>query len=100
MSCSINLSVTLQTQILSNVTSDFLKQMMTLRSINSVFILLILLKDAFRQQLITNGNESVNITYTLLGQLRNKTVVQFTDSPIHLQTVFNTLSARSALVEF
>ena len=37
MPCSINFSATLQTEILSTVTSDFLKQMIILKSFNSVF---------------------------------------------------------------
>ena len=36
MSCSIDFSVTLQTEILSKVTSGFLKQMIILKSFNSV----------------------------------------------------------------
>ena len=39
MPCSINFSVTLQTEILSTVTSDFLKQMIILKSFNSVLTL-------------------------------------------------------------
>ena len=36
MPCFINFSVTLQTEVLSTVTSDFLKQMIILKSFNSV----------------------------------------------------------------
>ena len=36
MPCSIDFSVTLQTEILSKVTSGFLKQMIILKSFNSV----------------------------------------------------------------
>ena len=39
MPCSINFSVTLQTEILFTVTSDFLKQMIILKSFNSVLTL-------------------------------------------------------------
>ena len=37
MPCSINFSLTLQTEILSTITSDFVKQMIILKSFNSVF---------------------------------------------------------------
>ena len=36
MPCSINILMTLQTEILSAVTSDFLKQMIIFKSFNSV----------------------------------------------------------------
>ena len=38
MPCSINFSVTLDTEILSTVTKDFLKQMTILKSLKSVFV--------------------------------------------------------------
>ena len=39
MPCSINFPVTLQTEIISTVTSDFLKQMIIRKSFNSVLYL-------------------------------------------------------------
>ena len=37
MPCSINFSMTLQTEVLSTVTSDFLKQKISIKSHNSMF---------------------------------------------------------------
>ena len=37
MACSINFSMTFQTEILSTATSDFLKQMTIFKSFNSIF---------------------------------------------------------------
>ena len=39
MSCSVNFSVSLQTEILSTVTSDFLKQMIILKEFNSLLLI-------------------------------------------------------------
>ena len=41
MLCSINFSMTLKTEMLSTVTSDFLKQMLILKSFKSAFSLAI-----------------------------------------------------------
>ena len=38
--CSINFSIALQTEILSTVTSDFLKQMIIRKSFNSLFLVI------------------------------------------------------------
>ena len=42
MPCSINFLITLQTEVLSTEASDFLKQIIFLRSFNSMFIMFLL----------------------------------------------------------
>ena len=72
MPCSINFSMTLQTEILSIETSDFLKQMIILKSIIQFRVIVIILNTKLYTLLNITNNFCNNFTTGPLDEITEK----------------------------